>query len=75
MNDFILPNAISYVPDILAIGTQESCSERFEWEVILQETIGPTHVLLHAASLGKILSKFLLYILRYLKNKDYYYLL
>lgn len=54
MNDFVLPSGIDHIPDLVAIGTQESCSERFEWEVSLQETLGPTHILLHSASLGTL---------------------
>lgn len=54
MNDFVLPNGIEHVPDIIVIGTQESCSERFEWEVTLQETLGPTHILLHSVTLGTL---------------------
>ena len=54
MSDFILPNAIEHLPDIAVIGTQESCSDKFEWEVTLQETLGPSHVLLHSASLGTL---------------------
>nr|XP_022916471.1 72 kDa inositol polyphosphate 5-phosphatase isoform X2 [Onthophagus taurus] len=54
MNDFVLPIGMEHVPDILAFGTQESCSERFEWEVCLQETIGPSHVLFHSISLGTL---------------------
>ncbi|XP_055607585.1 inositol polyphosphate 5-phosphatase E [Uranotaenia lowii] len=54
MNDFVLPTALEHVPDIIVFGTQESCSERFEWEVTLQETIGPTHILLHSTSLGTL---------------------
>ncbi|CAO1340761.1 unnamed protein product [Diamesa serratosioi] len=54
MNDFVLPTGLTYVPDLFVIGTQESCSERFEWEVTLQETLGPSHVLLHSTSLGTL---------------------
>lgn len=54
LNDFILPLGVEHVPEIVTIGTQESCSERFEWEVILQETLGPTHILLHSTSLGTL---------------------
>lgn len=54
MVEFVLPNSIDFVPDIVVIGTQESCSVRFEWEVSLQETLGPTHILLHSAVLGKL---------------------
>lgn len=54
MNDFVLPTSLEHVPDIIVFGTQESCSERFEWEVTLQETLGPTHILLHSTSLGTL---------------------
>ncbi|GAB0092546.1 Inositol polyphosphate 5-phosphatase E [Sergentomyia squamirostris] len=54
MNDFVLPLGMDHVPDIVSIGTQESCSERFEWEVTLQETLGPSHILLHSATLGTL---------------------
>lgn len=54
MSDFILPNAIEHLPDLVVMGTQESCSDKFEWEVLLQETLGPSHVLFHSASLGTL---------------------
>ncbi|KAG8229983.1 hypothetical protein J437_LFUL008561 [Ladona fulva] len=54
MNDFLLPEALEHVPDLVAVGTQESYPERFEWEVSLQETLGPSHVLLHSASFGTL---------------------
>uniref|UniRef100_A0AAG5D699 phosphoinositide 5-phosphatase n=1 Tax=Anopheles atroparvus TaxID=41427 RepID=A0AAG5D699_ANOAO len=54
MNDFVLPTALEHVPDIIVFGTQESCSERFEWEVTLQETLGPSHILLHSTGLGTL---------------------
>lgn len=54
MNDFVLPTGIEHVPDLVVIGTQESCPERFEWEVILQETLGPSHVLFHSTALGTL---------------------
>lgn len=54
LNDFMLPSDIETVPDLLAIGTQESCSERNEWEAALQETLGPSHVLLCSTSLGTL---------------------
>lgn len=54
LNDFMLPKSLEHVPDIIAIGTQEAYPERFEWEVKIQETIGPSHVLFHSASLGTI---------------------
>lgn len=54
LNDFMLPCHIETVPDLLAIGTQESCSERHEWEAALQETLGPSHVLLTSSNLGTL---------------------
>nr|XP_029735455.1 inositol polyphosphate 5-phosphatase E isoform X1 [Aedes albopictus]XP_029735456.1 inositol polyphosphate 5-phosphatase E isoform X1 [Aedes albopictus]XP_029735457.1 inositol polyphosphate 5-phosphatase E isoform X1 [Aedes albopictus]XP_029735458.1 inositol polyphosphate 5-phosphatase E isoform X1 [Aedes albopictus]XP_029735459.1 inositol polyphosphate 5-phosphatase E isoform X1 [Aedes albopictus] len=54
MNDFVLPTSLEHVPDIIVFGTQESYSERFEWEVTLQETLGPSHILLHSTSLGTL---------------------
>lgn len=54
LNDFMLPSDIETVPDLLAIGTQESCSERSEWEAALQETLGPSHVLLYSTGLGTL---------------------
>ncbi|KAM0728759.1 Inositol polyphosphate 5-phosphatase E [Formica fusca] len=54
LNDFMLPCDIETVPDLLVIGTQESCSERNEWEAALQETLGPSHVLLTSSYLGTL---------------------
>lgn len=54
LNDFMLPSEIETIPDLLAIGTQESCSERSEWEAALQETLGPSHVLLTSSNLGTL---------------------
>ncbi|XP_066603440.1 inositol polyphosphate 5-phosphatase E isoform X2 [Prorops nasuta] len=54
LNDFMLPSDVEMIPDMLAIGTQESCSERNEWEAALQETLGPSHVLLSSANLGTL---------------------
>ena len=42
------------LPDVYVIGTQESYSETSEWEVDIQETIGPTHVLFHSETLGTL---------------------
>lgn len=54
LNDFMLPNGLEHIPDIIAVGTQESSPEKFEWEVKIQETVGPSHVLFHSVSLGTI---------------------
>ncbi|KAG6442385.1 inositol polyphosphate 5-phosphatase E [Manduca sexta] len=52
--DFIFPDQVKHVPDIFAIGTQESYSERTEWEITIQEVLGPSHLLLHSYYLGTI---------------------
>ncbi|KAI5651761.1 72 kDa inositol polyphosphate 5-phosphatase [Phthorimaea operculella] len=52
--DFIFPNQVKHVPDIFAIGTQESFSERTEWEITIQEVLGPSHLLLHSHYLGTL---------------------
>ncbi|XP_075231116.1 inositol-3-phosphate synthase [Lycorma delicatula] len=54
LNALVLPEGLDHLPDILAIGTQESYPERFQWEVSLQETLGPSHVLFHSAVLGTL---------------------
>ncbi|XP_049869041.1 inositol polyphosphate 5-phosphatase E isoform X2 [Pectinophora gossypiella] len=52
--DFIFPNQVKHVPDIFAIGTQESYSERTEWDITIQEVLGPSHLLLHSYYLGTL---------------------
>lgn len=42
------------LPDIFVIGTQESYSDTSEWEISMQETIGPSHVLFHSETLGTL---------------------
>jgi len=54
LNDLLLPEGLEHIPDIMAVGTQESFPERTEWEVGIQETVGPSHVLLHSAVLGTL---------------------
>jgi len=54
LNDFVLPANVEHVPDIVVMGTQESTPDRFEWEVTIQETLGPSHVLFHATTLGTL---------------------
>lgn len=54
MSDFLLPNSLEHLPDVCVIGTQEACPDKFEWEVLLQETLGPSHVLFHSTSLGTL---------------------
>lgn len=45
---------MDHVPEIVVIGTQESYPDRGSWEVTLQETLGPSHVLYHSSALGTI---------------------
>lgn len=58
LNDLLLPDRLVYMPDIYAIGIQEAYSSQQdylrEWEVELQTTLGPNHVLLHSCSLGTL---------------------
>ncbi|XP_050524164.1 inositol polyphosphate 5-phosphatase E isoform X3 [Daktulosphaira vitifoliae] len=54
LNEIFLPDTIPHLPDILAIGTQESYPDKFEWEVNIQKTIGPSHVLFHSTALGTL---------------------
>lgn len=56
LDDLLLPDQLVYMPEIYAIGIQEAFSSQNEylrdWEVELQTTLGPNHVLLHSCSLG-----------------------
>jgi phosphatidylinositol-bisphosphatase len=53
INDLLLPESITYVPDLYAIGIQEGPSnDMSEWQIQLQTTIGPSHVLFHSSTLG-----------------------
>ncbi|XP_059477647.1 inositol polyphosphate 5-phosphatase E [Neocloeon triangulifer] len=52
LNDLFLPAELEHVPDIMVVGTQESFPEKNEWEVQIQETLGPSHVLFHSAVFG-----------------------
>lgn len=54
--DLLLPDQVVCMPDIYAIGIQEAFSSQSEylrdWEIELQVTLGPSHVLLRSCSLG-----------------------
>lgn len=53
MNELLLPESISFVPDVYAIGIQEApSSDMSSMLVRMQATIGVSHVLLHSCSLG-----------------------
>ncbi|XP_071514602.1 inositol polyphosphate 5-phosphatase E isoform X3 [Panulirus ornatus] len=49
---FLLPEEMDHLPDMFVVGTQESGGSRSEWEVRLQATIGPSHVLFTSAVFG-----------------------
>lgn len=56
LNDLLLPDQLINMPDIYAIAIQEAFSYQAEylkeWEIELQTTLGPNHVLLHSCCLG-----------------------
>ncbi|XP_065226697.1 inositol polyphosphate 5-phosphatase E [Planococcus citri] len=54
LNELFLSEKMETLPDVYVIGTQESYSETAEWEIAIQETIGPTHVLFHSETLGTL---------------------
>lgn len=58
LNDLLLPDQLVYMPDIYAIGIQEAFSSQQDylrdWDIELQTTLGPNHVLLHSCSLGTL---------------------
>lgn len=53
--------------DLYVVGTQESTGQRREWEVLLQQTLGPSHVLVHSVSLG------VLYLVMFLRRDLIWY--
>ncbi|XP_065068631.1 inositol polyphosphate 5-phosphatase OCRL-like [Rhopilema esculentum] len=52
LDDYILPHDSEFIQDIYAIGCQEGTPFRKEWEIRLQETLGPTHVLMYSGNFG-----------------------
>lgn len=54
VDDFLLPASQEMVSEVYVIGTQETTGQRKEWEVLLQQTLGPSHLLIHSASLGEL---------------------
>ncbi|XP_075705526.1 phosphatidylinositol polyphosphate 5-phosphatase type IV-like isoform X2 [Rhinoderma darwinii] len=50
LEDLLLPS--DDTKDIYVIGVQEGCPNRREWEIKLQETLGPHYVLYHSSGLG-----------------------
>ncbi|NXO03557.1 INP5E phosphatase, partial [Rhinopomastus cyanomelas] len=52
LDDFLLPTDHDYAQDMYVIGVQEGCPDRREWEIRLQETLGPHYVMLYSAAHG-----------------------
>ncbi|KAJ3604499.1 hypothetical protein NHX12_029239 [Muraenolepis orangiensis] len=52
LDDLLLPTDSEFAQDLYVIGVQEGCPDRREWEVRLQETLGPYYVMLYAAAHG-----------------------
>ncbi|KAH0615452.1 hypothetical protein JD844_004699 [Phrynosoma platyrhinos] len=52
LDDFLLPSEPDYAQDMYVIGIQEGCPDRREWEIRLQETLGPHYVMFYTASHG-----------------------
>ena len=57
--DLLLPDNVNFMPDLYAIGIQESPGqgngqELRDLEIDLQATIGPSHVIIRSASLGAL---------------------
>lgn len=54
LDDFLLPGSEEVVPELYVVGTQETTGQLREWEVLLQQTLGPSHLLLSSVSLGEL---------------------
>ncbi|KAF6727513.1 72 kDa inositol polyphosphate 5-phosphatase [Oryzias melastigma] len=52
LNDLLLPTDSEFAQDFYVVGVQEGCQDKREWEICIQETLGPHYVMLYAASHG-----------------------
>ncbi|CAM9306672.1 unnamed protein product [Lampetra planeri] len=52
LDDLLLPTDSEFAQDFYIIGVQEGSPDRREWEIRLQETLGPYYVMLYAATHG-----------------------
>lgn len=52
LDDLLLPPDADFAQDIYIIGVQEGCPDRREWEIRLQETLGPYYVMLYGVAHG-----------------------
>ncbi|CAF1547394.1 unnamed protein product [Adineta ricciae] len=56
LEDILLPTFVDYVSDVIIMCTQEVsvAKKPIDWEVLLQEVVGPTHVLFHSVHFGTL---------------------
>lgn len=54
VEEFLMPGQCEFLQDVYVVGTQECTPHKREWEVTVQATLGPTHVLIRSESLGDI---------------------
>ncbi|KAJ8260526.1 hypothetical protein COCON_G00162490 [Conger conger] len=52
LDDLLLPMDTEVAQDMYIIGVQEGCADRREWDIRLQEALGPYYVMLYAAVHG-----------------------
>lgn len=52
LDDLLLPTDTEFAQDVYIIGIQEGCPDRREWEIRLQEALGPYYVMLYSAAHG-----------------------
>ncbi|XP_072096520.1 phosphatidylinositol polyphosphate 5-phosphatase type IV isoform X1 [Mobula birostris] len=54
LDDLLLPYDCHYIHDMYVIGTQEGIPDKREWDIRLQEVLGPYFVLLYSAVHGML---------------------
>ena len=54
LDDLLLPASLEHVPEVYVVGTQETTGQLREWEVLVQQTLGPSHLLIQSVSLGEL---------------------
>ncbi|KAG9354196.1 hypothetical protein JZ751_012320 [Albula glossodonta] len=52
LDDLLLPIDTEVAQDLYIIGVQEGCADRREWDIRLQEALGPYYVMLYSAAHG-----------------------
>lgn len=54
IDDFILPVTHNTVADVFVVGLQECSCDHKKWEVLIQQTLGPSHVLVQSVLFGAL---------------------